>query len=532
MPVLMGLLVREAGKSLPNAVGEVREAVDFLRYYAAEAAHTLAKGKPLGPVACISPWNFPLAIFMGQVAAALAAGNVVLAKPAEETPLIAAEAVRLLHAAGIPEAVVQLVLGDGAVGAALVADARVQGVVFTGSTAVARAIQRQLAGRLTRDGMPVPLIAETGGQNALVVDSSALPEQVVGDVIASAFDSAGQRCSALRILCLQEDSAERTLSMLKGAMRELAIGNPDRLEVDVGPVISAEALAGLQDHVAAMRARGFSVEVLPLPEAAQHGTFMAPTLIEIGAVDDVEREVFGPVLHVLRFRRERLDALIDAINATGYALTFGLHTRIDETVARVTKRVTAGNIYVNRNIIGAVVGAQPFGGSGLSGTGPKAGGPLYLRRLLAAAPPVSIGGTVTLLPGPAGEDNVYRLEPRGLIAALSSTEAALREQIEAIRATGNIVLVERSHPALGALPPEVMVVDDWLGVREVRGALFDGDRAALLALTARVAERPGPILMVQARGAEGYRPEWLVEEVSVSTNTAAAGGNASLMAMA
>jgi RHH-type proline utilization regulon transcriptional repressor/proline dehydrogenase/delta 1-pyrroline-5-carboxylate dehydrogenase len=532
MPVLMGLLVREAGKSLPNAVGEVREAVDFLRYYAAEAVRSLGASKPLGPVACISPWNFPLAIFMGQVAAALAAGNAVLAKPAEETPLIAAEAVRLLHEAGIPETVVQLVPGDGAVGAALVADARVQGVVFTGSTAVARAIQRQLAARLTRDGMPVPLIAETGGQNALVVDSSALPEQVVGDVIASAFDSAGQRCSALRILCLQEDIADRTLTMLKGAMRELAIGNPDRLEVDVGPAISAEALAGLQEHVAAMRARGFAVEALPLPEATRYGTFMPPTLIEIGAVSDVEREVFGPVLHVLRFKREQLDALIDAINATGYALTFGLHTRIDETVARIVKRVAAGNIYVNRNIIGAVVGAQPFGGSGLSGTGPKAGGPLYLRRLVAAVPPVSVGGTVTVLPGPAGEDNIYRLEPRGLIAALSSTEAALREQIEAIRATRNVVLVERSHPALGTLPPEVRVVEDWLAVPEVRGALFDGDRAALLALIARVAERPGPILMVQARGPEGYQLEWLLEERSVSTNTAAAGGNASLMAMA
>jgi RHH-type proline utilization regulon transcriptional repressor/proline dehydrogenase/delta 1-pyrroline-5-carboxylate dehydrogenase len=514
-PVLMGLIVREAGKTLPNAVGEVREAVDFLRYYAAEALRSLAESTPLGPVACISPWNFPLAIFMGQVSAALAAGNVVLAKPAEETPLIAAAAVRLLHAAGIPEAVVQLVPGDGAVGAALVADHRVQGVVFTGSTAVARAIQRQLASRLTAGGMPVPLIAETGGQNALVVDSSALAEQVVGDVIASAFDSAGQRCSGLRILCLQEDIAERTLTMLKGAIRELAIGQPDRLEVDVGPVISAEALAGLRDHVEGMRARGFPVAALALPEAAAHGTFMAPTLIEIGAVADVEREVFGPVLHVLRFRRERLDALIDDINATGYALTFGLHTRIDETVARVTTRIAAGNIYVNRNIIGAVVGSQPFGGSGLSGTGPKAGGPLYLRRLVASAPPMAVAASA--LPGPAGEENLYRLEPRGLIAAIASTEAGLSEQVAFIQATGNPVLVARGD---AVLPPDV------------RGILFEGDRASLLALNARLAERPGPILMVQVRGEAGYRPEWLMEERSISTNTAAAGGNASLMAMA
>jgi RHH-type proline utilization regulon transcriptional repressor/proline dehydrogenase/delta 1-pyrroline-5-carboxylate dehydrogenase len=531
MPAMLGLIVREAGKTLPNAVGEVREAVDFLRYYGAEAVRSLPGSTPLGPVACISPWNFPLAIFMGQVAAALAAGNPVLAKPAEETPLIAAAAVRLLHEAGIPEAVVQLVPGDGAVGAALVADARVQGVVFTGSTDVARAIQRQLATRLTTGDLPVPLIAETGGQNALVVDSSALAEQVVGDVIASAFDSAGQRCSALRILCLQEDIAERTLGMLKGAMRELEIGGGDRLEVDVGPVISAEALAGLRNHVESMRARGFAVEAQPLPEGTEHGTFMAPTLIEIGAVADVEREVFGPVLHVLRFRRERLDALIDDINATGYALTFGLHTRIDETVTRVTTRIAAGNIYVNRNIIGAVVGAQPFGGSGLSGTGPKAGGPLYLRRLVTSASPMTVPDAA--LPGPAGEENLYRLEPRGLIAAIASTEARLSEQVAVILATGNRVLVERGHPAL---PPElasqVTVAEDWLAVPELRGVLFDGDRPSLLALNARVAERPRAILMVQARGEVGYRAEWLMEERSISTNTAAAGGNASLMAMA
>ncbi len=534
MPMLMGLIIREAGKTLPNAVGEVREAVDFLRAYAAGAVRTLPGSTPLGPVACISPWNFPLAIFMGQVAAALAAGNVVLAKPAEETPLIAAEAVRLLHAAGIPEAVVQLVPGDGAIGAALVADTRVCGVVFTGSTAVARAIQRQLAGRLAPSGLPVPLIAETGGQNALIVDSSALAEQVVADVIASAFDSAGQRCSALRILCLQEDIADRTLTMLKGAMRELEIGRPDRLEVDLGPVISAEALAGLRDHVAAMRARGFAVEERALPEGARHGSFMAPVLVEIGAVADVEREVFGPVLHVLRFPRAGLDALVEAINGTGYALTFGLHTRIDETVARVTKRIAAGNIYVNRNIIGAVVGAQPFGGSGLSGTGPKAGGPLYLRRLVALAPPMPVTvGSVTALPGPSGEENLYRLEPRGLIAALATTEAALHEQLAVILGTGNRPVVERGDPRL---PPEfvarVMVADDVLAVPRLRGVLFAGEAERLRAVSARLAERPGPILTVQARGAAGYHLEWLVEERSISTNTAAAGGNASLMAMA
>ncbi|WP_284947317.1 bifunctional proline dehydrogenase/L-glutamate gamma-semialdehyde dehydrogenase PutA [Acidisoma cladoniae] len=535
MPMLLGLLAREAGKTLPNAIGEVREAVDFLRYYGAEAARTLGGSRPLGPVACISPWNFPLAIFIGQVAAALAAGNTVLAKPAEETPLIAAEAVRLLHEAGIPADVLQLVPGDGAVGAALVADPRIQGVIFTGSTEVARAIQRQLAERLTTEGRPVPLIAETGGQNALVVDSSALAEQVVGDVLSSAFDSAGQRCSALRILCLQEDIAERTLTMLRGAMRELAIGRPDRLEVDIGPVITAEAQTMLLAHVAAMRARGFPVETLALPEDSAHGTFVAPTLIELGAVSDVTREVFGPVLHVLRFPRGGLDALIDAINATGYGLTFGLHTRIDETASRVLKRISAGNIYVNRNIIGAVVGVQPFGGGGLSGTGPKAGGPLYLRRLVSALPSMApIGGTIDL-PGPAGESNLYRLHPRGRIAVLARTEAGLAEQLDAVLGTGNTALVEGDNPALGVLDgmtPEraarVTVTDHWLATPHLRGVLFDGDSAALIALNRQVAARPGAILIVQTRP---YRREWLLEETSVSTNTAAAGGNATLMAI-
>jgi RHH-type transcriptional regulator, proline utilization regulon repressor / proline dehydrogenase / delta 1-pyrroline-5-carboxylate dehydrogenase len=277
----------------------------------------------------------------------------------------------------------------------------VQGVIFTGSNAVAQLIQRQLAGRLTVTGRPIPLIAETGGQNALVVDSSALAEQVVGDVITSAFDSAGQRCSALRILCLQQEVADRTLGMLKSALRELEIGNPDRLSVDVGPVISAEARERIGLHVEAMRARGHAVEALPLPADAAHGTFVAPTIIEISRIADVEQEVFGPVLHVLRYRREELDRLIEDINASGYGLTFGLHTRIDETIRQVVSRIHAGNIYINRNIIGAVVGVQPFGGDGLSGTGPKAGGPHYLHRFCAERTltinTAAAGGNVTLL---------------------------------------------------------------------------------------------------------------------------------------
>ncbi len=581
LPVLVGLIVREAGKSYSNAVAEVREAVDFLRYYGAELVRTFGAERhaPLGPVVCISPWNFPLAIFAGQVAAALAAGNPVLAKPAEETPLIAAEAVRILHAAGVPADALQLLPGAGEVGAALVGDARTMGVMFTGSTAVARLIQRRLADRLAPDGRPVPLIAETGGQNAMVVDSSALAEQVVADVIASAFDSAGQRCSALRILCLQEDVADRTLAMLRGALHELEIGDPRALSVDVGPVITAEARDGILAHVAEMRARGHAVESLPLPEGARHGTYVAPTIIEITRIADVEREVFGPVLHVLRYRRQDLDRLIADINATGYGLTFGLHTRIDETIARVVGRVEAGNVYVNRNVIGAVVGSQPFGGSGLSGTGPKAGGPLYLGRLLDIPPATALRGLEASgpalstarvyadwlrdaghaaqaerciadlsrsalgarveLPGPAGERNVYALRPRGRVAALAATPAGLRIQVGAILATGNTAVVERAAAsALDGLPAEVaarvLVVDDWHGAEELRGILFEGEADALTALSRRVADRPGPILALEAVRSterEDYALVRLLEECSVSTNTAAAGGNASLMSI-
>ncbi len=358
MPSLLGLIVREAGKSLSNAIAEVREAVDFLRYYGTAAARDLdaANHVPLGVVACISPWNFPLAIFMGQVAAALAAGNAVLAKPAGETPLIAAQAIALLHEAGVPQEVLHLLPGGGDVGARLVADARTHGVVFTGSTDVARLIQSELARRLNPDGSPVPLIAETGGQNALVVDSSALAEQVVADVLVSAFDSAGQRCSALRVLCLQEEVADRTMTMLRGALAELSVGNPGRLSTDIGPVITAEARDGIKAHIQAMCDGGNPVYQVPLLPDCAHGTFVAPTIIGLQTLSALKREVFGPVLHVLRYRREGLDELLAAINATGYGLTFGVHTRIDETIARVTSQAQAGNIYVNRNLVGAVVG--------------------------------------------------------------------------------------------------------------------------------------------------------------------------------
>ena len=567
-PTLLGLIVREAGKSLPNAVAEVREAVDFLRYYAAEIRDGFSNltHLPLGPVACISPWNFPLAIFTGQVAAALAAGNAVLAKPAEETPLIAAAAVRILHRAGVPADALQLLPGQGSVGAQLAGDARICGVVFTGSTAVARLIQRQLAARTNSDGTPVPLIAETGGQNAMIVDSSALAEQVVADVLMSAFDSAGQRCSALRLLCLQDDVADRVLTMLRGALAELAVGNPDRLCIDIGPVISATAQADIAGHVQAMRATGHTIHSVPLPEGCAHGTFAAPTLIEIDEVAELRREVFGPVLHVLRFARDGLEVLLDAINATGYGLTFGIHTRIDETVDSVVARVGAGNVYVNRNLIGAVVGVQPFGGHGLSGTGPKAGGPLYLRRLLSASPrrsalpagpppPAAIAwhawlaqqghdtadcaaclaaapvGLELELTGPVGERNVYQTTPRGTVLCVAPDLSGALAQVSAALATGNRAIL--AGVTIEGLPPSLAA---WIATVPAAATppcdavLFDGPKPALLALLQRLAAQDGPIISVHV-GSPGYKLDGLVQERSISTNTAAAGGNANLMAL-
>lgn len=568
MMMLMGLIMREAGKSAPNAIAEVREAVDFLRYYAAQARATLgAAHAPIGPVACISPWNFPLAIFIGQVAAALVTGNPVLAKPAEETPLIAAQAVAILHAAGVPADVVQLVPGDGRIGAALVAAPGTQGVMFTGSTEVARIIQKQLASRLSREGGAIPFIAETGGQNAMIVDSSALAEQVVADVIASAFDSAGQRCSALRLLCVQEEVADRILAMLKGALHELTIGRTDRLATDIGPVISAEAQANILAHIDAMRARGRRVEQIALAGETGQGTFVPPTIIELDSIADLEREVFGPVLHVIRYRRRDLDRVIDAINATGYGLTFGLHTRLDETVEHVTQRVAAGNLYINRNIIGAVVGVQPFGGRGLSGTGPKAGGPLYLGRLVQAATvpadlasaaldpalrdlalwlgedgaqaqaagAASLLGVQVELAGPVGERNLYTLHPRGRILLLPQTRDGLIAQLCAVLATGNDAVIGgvALRETLAGLPDRVAQRIawriDWREAGPYAGALIEGDGPVRLAALADIAALPGPIVLAQTGTP---RLDWLVEEVSTSINTTAAGGNASLMAVA
>ncbi|CNE36367.1 trifunctional transcriptional regulator/proline dehydrogenase/L-glutamate gamma-semialdehyde dehydrogenase [Yersinia nurmii] len=599
MQSLMGVLVREAGKTFSNAIAEVREAVDFLHYYAGMVRDDFSNDshRPLGPVVCISPWNFPLAIFTGQVAAALAAGNSVLAKPAEQTPLIAAQAVRILLDAGIPQGVLQLLPGQGdSVGALLVNDARVRGVMFTGSTEVASILQRSIAGRLDPQGRPTPLIAETGGLNAMIVDSSALTEQVVTDVVASAFDSAGQRCSALRILCIQEDVAEHTLQMLRGAMAECRMGNPERLSTDIGPVIDAEAKAGIERHIQAMRAKGRKVYQAAQANTQdekewQRGTFIKPTLIELDSFDELQKEVFGPVLHVVRFQRQNLTALVDQINASGYGLTLGIHTRIDETIARVTDRAKVGNLYVNRNMVGAVVGVQPFGGEGLSGTGPKAGGPLYLYRLLCSRPEDAVtstlarqdsehpqdvtareslltahralvswaneqkqselvslaerygdlaqGGTIRLLPGPTGERNTYALLPRERVLCLADNEQDALIQLAAVLSVGSQVLwpdsgiqkeLFRRLPA--AVQSRLTLTPDWQSEKAVFDAvIYHGDADQLRTLCEQVAQRDGAIVSVQgfARGETNILLERLLVEHSLSVNTAAAGGNASLM---
>ncbi|HEX9471809.1 MAG TPA: bifunctional proline dehydrogenase/L-glutamate gamma-semialdehyde dehydrogenase PutA, partial [Bradyrhizobium sp.] len=407
----IALLQREGGKTLDDALSEVREATDFCRYYAAEGKKLFGLGETmLGPTGesnvlslrgrgvfvAISPWNFPLAIFTGQITAALMAGNSVVAKPAEQTPLIAAEAVRLLHEAGVPTSALHLVPGDGKIGAALTAHPDIAGVVFTGSTEVARSINRTLA---AKDGPIVPLIAETGGINAMIVDATALPEQVADDVVISAFRSAGQRCSALRLLFVQDDVADRTIEMIAGAARELRIGDPRELATHIGPVIDADAKQRLESHIARMK----NEARVHFAGTAPSGNYVAPHIFELADADQLTEEVFGPVLHVVRYRAENLDRVLQAIERSGYGLTLGIHSRIDDLVDGVIDRLSVGNVYVNRNMIGAVVGVQPFGGQGLSGTGPKAGGPHYLTRF-ATEQTVTIntaaaGGNAALMSG-------------------------------------------------------------------------------------------------------------------------------------
>ena len=530
---LFAILAREAGKTQLDAVGELREAVDFLRYYAARITPRM---RPRGRIACISPWNFPLAIFTGQIAGSLAAGNAVLAKPAEQTPLIAAAGAELMLKAGVPPTALQLLPGEGGVvGAALTSDPRVDGVVFTGSTETAQAIRRAMVANLDPGA---PLVAETGGLNAMIVDSTALPEQAVRDILASSFQSAGQRCSALRCLYVQEDVAEHMQEMLFGAMDELRLGDPWHLATDVGPVIDADAQRDIADYVAEARAKGRVLKELGVPNA---GHFIAPTVIRVGGIDDLPREVFGPVLHLARFKAKHLDKVIAAVNARGYGLTFGLHTRIDDRVQEVVEKVRVGNLYVNRNQIGAVVGSQPFGGEGLSGTGPKAGGPDYVPRLAEARPapateesaakPADLAALerrladaapasvleVHDLPGPTGESNRLRLSPRAPVLCLGPGAEAEAAQVEAVRLLGG-----RAVAAGGSVP------SDWLGrAKGFSAAIWWGDADTARAHAQALAGRKGPILPLITGLPDRAH---VLTERHLCIDTTASGGNAQLLA--
>ena len=627
---LMALCTREAGKTMADGVAEVREAVDFCRYYAARARADM--GRPLilrGPHAgqtvslegggvfvCISPWNFPLAIFMGQITAALAAGNAVIAKPAEQTPLIAAAGARILHEAGVPGDVLHLLPGDGAeVGAALVADPRISGVCFTGSTEVARLINRQLSKR--SDRIPV-LVAETGGLNAMIVDSTALPEQVTRDVLVSAFQSAGQRCSALRVLFLQTDVADTMLAMIEGGMDELAVGDPAYLATDVGPVIDDEAKAMLDGHKKRMLGEARLIKGLKPGPGTGRGSFVAPAAYELERLSQLQSEVFGPILHVVRYEAQQLDAVVEAINATGYGLTLGVHTRIDETWQRVAAEARVGNVYVNRNQIGALVGIQPFGGMGLSGTGPKAGGPHYLHRFTAmrgepnpiaepaelrldkaamqralaaagAALPelearaallekvAAASGpaardylrffaaeardeleTPCQLPGPTGERNELGYAPRGTFACIAADPDILTAQIAAAFVTGNRVVacgpearavVERFTAAgvqkgiIEAVPTGGDAsLEDLAADPGIDGVAIAGPTAMLARLATALSATEGAIRPVvawtptgngigsTAPGSAHYLHRFMTEK-TVSNDTTASGGNASLLAI-
>lgn len=566
---LLYLAVKEAGKTMLNAVGEVREAVDFCRYYAQQIEEFVPNhAEARGVIVAISPWNFPLAIFVGQIVAALAVGNTVVAKPAEQTSLMAHAAVSLMHEAGIPKDVVQLVLGEGDIGAALTTDERIAGVLFTGSTEVAQLINRTLA---KRSDMPL-LLAETGGQNAMIVDSTALPEQVVQDVLLSAFDSAGQRCSALRVLCVQDDVADRVIEMLKGGLKELNIGQPYQLNVDVGPVIDAEAQQRLLEYIERKRTVASKVTQLAIPkELAENGTFVPPTVLELKDLGDLTQEVFGPVLHVVRFKAGELDQLIQQINQQDYALTHGIHSRIDGQIEYIASRIEAGNVYVNRNIVGAVVGVQPFGGHHQSGTGPKAGGPFYLQRMsklnpwrlpmgsevgqrnldvqalanslnISADESLAWQANITcllnslpssngiLLTGPTGEANSlnWHLPRHVLIAGGDEVQvAALAAVLKALNVT---VYLSPNHAASQRLSKIGVqtLTESQLQTIPLNACVTLGECAS--DLKQALAQRKGALVkLVDLQAGLDLAP--LLHEVSRSTNTAAAGGNAALMTL-
>lgn len=545
---LFAALTREAGKSPNDAVAELREAVDFLRYYATQS-EPLKGYQARGLFACISPWNFPLAIFTGQIAAALAAGNGVLAKPADPTPIVAYLAVKLLHEAGVPRAVLQLLPGAGAtVGAALVNDSRLSGICFTGSTATAMTINKAQA---TNARANAPLIAETGGLNAMIVDSTALPERAVTDIVVSAFQSAGQRCSALRLLYLQEDIAEDFLEMLYGAMEELTMGDPWNLSTDVGPLISQDAQQKIQAYVDVAELQGRLLKHVDCPS---QGHFIAPTVLSVSGIKEMTQEIFGPVLHVARFRAEQIEDIVEDINASGYGLTFGLHTRIDDRVEKVTTRLTVGNMYVNRNQIGAVVGSQPFGGEGLSGTGPKAGGPHYVKRF-AKMPTVESGISLEddqaaldlktvqseldqlsqhrktisseTMDGPTGESNKLSVLPIGKVLCLGPTAELAHAQAKRAQALGCETLAicsgaSEANAISGFLPRPLLTE-----LEGVNAVICQSDDDDLKAIRQALAVRRGALVPLVC---EGNIEERCVIERHICIDTTAAGGNVSLLA--
>jgi len=541
---IFALLTREAGKTPMDAIAELREAVDFLRYYAAQG--TMLTTPARGVFACISPWNFPLAIFTGQIAAALAAGNGVLAKPAEPTGLTAALGVRLLHEAGVPRDVLQLLPGHGAVvGTKLTSDPRISGVCFTGSTATAQKINRSMAASLAPTA---PLIAETGGLNAMIVDSTALPEQAVKDIVTSAFQSAGQRCSALRMLYLQEDIADDFLTMLYGAMDELKLGDPWDLSTDIGSVINDTAHAGIKAHIDTARREGRLAKELDVPET---GSFIAPTVIQVSGISDLKTEIFGPVMHVATYATEDLDLVVDQINATGFGLTFGMHSRIDDRVEQVTQRMRAGNMYINRNQIGAIVGSQPFGGEGMSGTGPKAGGPSYVPRftlpervqhpadqgefadvdavqtVIDHAKPSPDALKTQSLPGPTGESNRLSQYGRGVALCLGHTADAARHQMQIAAANGCAAVgvapdLSGEGTVSGVLNPQALA-----GLHGFDLVLCEAPGDVLTAMRIALAGRSGKLIPLCS---EGDLDERCRIERHVCIDTTAAGGNASLLA--
>ena len=576
---LFALTTREAGKSLLDAVAEIREAVDFTQYYANEAIRYKDSGDARGVICCISPWNFPLAIFTGQIAANLAAGNTVVAKPAEQTSLLAIRAVELMHEAGIPKDAIQLVPGTGAtVGGALTSDSRVSGVCFTGSTATAQRINKVMTENMAPDA---PLVAETGGLNAMIVDSTALPEQVVRDVLASSFQSAGQRCSALRMLYVQKDIAGSLLEMLYGAMEELGIGDPWLLSTDVGPVIDENARKKIVDHCDKFERNGKLLKKLPIPDK---GLFVSPAVLSVNGIEDLEEEIFGPVLHVATFEAKNIDKVVDSINAKGYGLTFGLHSRVDRRVERITSRIKVGNSYVNRNQIGAIVGSQPFGGEGLSGTGPKAGGPQYLRRFLKGetveraadssaktvdakqlqkligqldkltAPkpdvrvealkpvfgkvPEPLDAHVEALPGPTGETNRLSNHARGVVLCLGPDRETALEQAATALSQGNKVVVIApgvqdiiDQGAKAGLPisgTEGLLEPDALATVDGFEAVVScAEKDLLKQYRQALAQRDGALLPLITEHTLDQR---FVIERHLCVDTTAAGGNASLIA--